>query len=195
MRTAWTGRSLVGFLMSTTGCSFLFVQPLEPTTSRYERLDCTTNRTAPVIDTILTATNLGSAIYVAGQDNVTNKGTAVTAGVTVALLWMSSAIYGYTKTSECEDAVEAQDRPYYAPPRLLRPRPPSMLAPPRPPPPPPPPASSPAAPDAPEPADDAAPPVQQQQDEDDPSPGRRPAPRPPGPRPMPVPLDAPRSNG
>jgi len=77
--------------------------------AHYERSDsvnCTTNRAAPVIDTIFTLTNVVSAVYVAGQDNVTNKNTAVGLGLAVAGLWLSSAIYGYSKTSECEAAMD-----------------------------------------------------------------------------------------
>jgi hypothetical protein len=97
---------------SSSGCSWLFVQPLP---DRYERGDfsnCTTSVAAPVIDTLFTLTNVGSSIYVAGQDNVTNKGAAVTAGLLVGALWLSSAIYGYSHTSDCRAAKEeADDRP------------------------------------------------------------------------------------
>jgi hypothetical protein len=37
-------------------------------------------------------TNVASAVYVAGQDNVTNKNAAVGLGLAVAGLWLSSAI-------------------------------------------------------------------------------------------------------
>jgi hypothetical protein len=94
-----------------SGCSWIFVQPIAPRYERSERLDCTTNRAAPVIDTILTVTNLASAAYVAGQDNVTNKGTSVTLGLLVGAMWLSSAIYGYSKTSECEDALAEDEAP------------------------------------------------------------------------------------
>jgi hypothetical protein len=101
-------------------CSWLFVQPLP---DRYERGDvasCTSNAAAPVIDTLFTLTNVGSAVYVAGQDNVANKGAAVTAGLLVGTLWLSSAIYGYSHTAECRDAMEeADDRPTH---HLARPR-------------------------------------------------------------------------
>ena len=170
---------------STTGCSWLFVQPLRPGGPP----NCTTNRAAPVIDTIFTLTNVGSAIYVAGQDNVTNKGTAVSVGLTVAALWFSSAIYGYSKTSECEEALEEPRGGHYAPPRPLPPR---RVAP-RPPPPPaapPPPSAAPPATDEVDPSVAPAPapvPVAPQQDDSD-EPGRT---RPRGP-PPPVPKGYPR---
>jgi hypothetical protein len=102
---------------SLSGCSWLFVQPLPANYERGEPTNCTTSRAAPVVDTLLTLTNVGSAVYVAGQDNVTNKGTAVTAGLLVGALWFSSAIYGYSKTSDCAAAME-DDAP---PPRYRRP--------------------------------------------------------------------------
>jgi len=112
---------------SLSGCSWIFVQPLPPTYARRGRVDCTTNRAAPVVDTILTLTNVGSAIYVAGQDNVTNKGSSVTLGLLVGAMWLSSAIYGYTKTSECEDALaEDEPAPYKRPPVRMRAAPPGV---------------------------------------------------------------------
>jgi len=112
---------------SLSGCSWIFVQPLPPRYERGDPTNCTTNRAAPVIDTILTLTNVGSAVYVAGEDNVANKNTAVTLGLLVGAMWFSSAIYGYGKTSECEDAL-ADDQPasYSRPRTRLRSSPPAV---------------------------------------------------------------------
>jgi hypothetical protein len=151
---------------TTSGCSWIFVQPLREERGRGDYIDCTTNRAAPVLDTIFTLTNIASAIYVASENNVTNKGTAVTLGLSVAALWALSAGYGYSHTSECEEAMEGSGRSYYPPPRV-RPRP-QYYPPPPPPtaaPPPPevvvPPAGTPGAPPSPP----AAP---QRQDNDEP---------------------------
>jgi hypothetical protein len=143
---------------------------------------CTTSQAAPVLDTVFTATNVGSAIYVANQNNVTNKGTAVTAGLTVAALWLSSAIYGYSKTSECQAAGGSDEplpRPRYPTrPSFARPPtspyevPPSPYAPPPAEPPPPgpaPPLPSGAAPaPSPPPTPLTKPPVQQSSDDESP---------------------------
>jgi hypothetical protein len=102
-------------LATSQGCSYLFVQPAPPGPPRSASVNSTTNRAAPVIDTIFTATNLASAAYVAGQDDATNKGQAVTLGLAVAGLWLSSAIYGYAKTSECEDVLAEDDQGPYRP--------------------------------------------------------------------------------
>jgi hypothetical protein len=107
---------------SSSGCSWIFVQPLPAHYERSDSVNCTTNRAAPILDTIFTLTNVVSAVYVAGQDNVTNKGTAVGLGLAVAGLWLSSAIYGYSKTSECEAAMEDDaPAPRYRRPVVQRP--------------------------------------------------------------------------
>ncbi|HEY4393945.1 MAG TPA: hypothetical protein VGP64_07785 [Polyangia bacterium] len=121
-------RLLLALLFTSTGwssaCSWIFVKPLPDRYERGDFADCTTNAAAPVIDTLFTLTNVGSSIYVAGEDNVTNKGPAVTAGLLVGALWLSSAIYGYSHTSECRDAKEdADDRPSR---RYVRPRAPAV---------------------------------------------------------------------
>lgn len=67
-------------------------------------MTCTTNRAAPVLDTIFTITNLAAVVYVLGQDNIDNKGSRIGFGVSVASLWALSAGYGYSKTRECEEA-------------------------------------------------------------------------------------------
>jgi hypothetical protein len=165
-------------LSSTAGCSWIFVQPLPPEHG-YDYQPCTSSRVAPVIDTIFTITNVASALYVGTRDNVTNKGTAVTFGLSVATLWGLSAGYGYSHTAECEAAHEIDERGYHAPPHLGAPPryypqpPPHVVAPPGSPgswEPPVDPAVAPAA----SPPAAAAP---QQQDNDDPNASRGRAPR------------------
>jgi hypothetical protein len=114
---------LLSLSASLSGCSWIFVQPLPLRYERGDRTDCTTNRAAPVLDTIFTLTNLASAVYVAGKDNIANKGPAVTLGLLVGALWFSSAIYGYSKTSECEAALADDESAYTRPRMRLRPPP------------------------------------------------------------------------
>jgi hypothetical protein len=136
-----------------SGCSWIFVQPPPPDYGRGRDLDCTTNRAAPVIDTIFTITNVISALYVAGQNNVTNKGASVGLGLSVAALWGMSAGYGYSNTSQCEEAKASMSGRYYSP-AAVRPRP----------------AALPPPPYAP-PADDSSPGRSPQQQPDDDEPG------------------------
>ena len=109
--------SLVVLLSS--GCSLVFVKSLPENyhPDDYqppESPDCTTTRAAPVVDTILTTTNVASALYVAGRDDVENKGTAVLAGFLVAALWASSAAHGYVATGKCIEAKKNADSPDFA---------------------------------------------------------------------------------
>jgi hypothetical protein len=171
---------------ATSGCSWLFVQPPPKGYDGRGPVHCTTSRVAPAFDTIFTGTNIASAIYVAGQDNAQNKEGAVIFGLGVAGLWLASAIYGYSNTAECEEAMAGGGGYSYPPPRRA---PPARRAAPVAPPPPPA-AASPAV--APPPADVGdspivlpdnqapAPPRPQQLDNDDPDAVRPPRPRPPG---------------
>jgi hypothetical protein len=188
--------SLVGLLSTAGGCSWLFTQPLPNEYYWYDIPPCSTNRAPPVLDTLFALTNTASAIYVAGQDNVTNKDTAVALGLSVAALWTLSAVYGYRHTSECEDAHEGRRGgslpTWRSPPAGTRrypppaPRPAEAAAPGQP-------DLNPAAAPAP-PATAPSAPAPQQQDEDDPE-LRRPAPPRPKPRPIEPRPDAPRFGG
>ena len=86
-----------------TGCSLFFVKGVKSEDRRYFNPSCTTNAWAPTVDAVLTGTNTASAIYVAGQDHVVNKEAAVTVGLAVAAVWLSSAIYGFSNVNECRD--------------------------------------------------------------------------------------------
>ena len=103
-------------LSMTSGCSFLFVQPAPDDSPGRQMINCTTSQVAPVVDTILTVTNLFSVFYVASENNVSNRGTAVGVGLSVATVWLSSAIYGFYSTSQCEDLLRDDDQgPYQRP--------------------------------------------------------------------------------
>jgi hypothetical protein len=188
-------------LAGTSGCSWIFVQPL-PAEHGYRDgyQSCTTSRVAPAFDTIFTLTNLASALYVASENNVSNKGEAVTLGVSVAVIWALSAGYGFSHTAECEAAQEDAEGGYRPPPHLRAPPryypqpPPRVVAPP------PPTAPQEATP----PSQDAAPSPRQvaPQQKDDDDPGTHSSPEPsstsPSPRTPKKPgerLDAPRFGG
>ena len=125
-----------------------------------------------MLDTIFTATNIASAIYVAGKSNVANKEQAVTLGLSIALLWGLSASYGYRHTAECEEAHQGLRPARWSPsPRSYHPPPPRPA----------PPATTAAPPPGqPVPASEAppVPPAIQRQDDDDPDLRRPSRPRP-----------------
>jgi hypothetical protein len=109
---------VVSTIGSSSGCSWIFVTPLPDKHVPGDYANCTTNAAFPVIDTAFAVSNIGFAIYEAGQNNVPNKGAVVTSNALSATLWISSALYGYMKTSDCRDAEDAY---YDRPRRLLRP--------------------------------------------------------------------------
>jgi hypothetical protein len=97
-------------LASTAGCSWVFTQPLREDRSPYDFPICSTSLAPPTIDTLLFVTNAATTLYLGSQDNVSDKSLRLSVGAGAATLWLLSAIYGYTKTSACADAVSAHDR-------------------------------------------------------------------------------------
>jgi|GEM_PF-1654789 len=125
---------ILGTLPASGGCSFVFVQPPIHEDGFVRAGDCTTNVAPELIDTLLAGTNLFSALYVANDSKVTNKGSAVTVGLMASAFWLSSAIYGYYYTAQCADLkTVVAPQPYERPRRFRRP---VRVPPPRPAPPP-----------------------------------------------------------
>ena len=95
--------SLVG-LTSAPGCSWIFTRPAPSNHESLRSFDCSTSLAPPVLDTVLTVTNVAAALHVATKDDVANQGRSVFLGLSVAALWALSAHYGHTKTSQCAAA-------------------------------------------------------------------------------------------
>jgi hypothetical protein len=96
------------------GCSWIFVQPLPPDYQRGDPIACTTSVGAPIADTLLAASNIAGALYVAGT--VGSKATpAENALVSTGLVWtvvyISAAVHGYRATAACREAKEEDERP------------------------------------------------------------------------------------
>ena len=104
-----------GRAFSTADCSWIFTQPLRADRSPYDFPVCSTSLTPPTLDTLLFVANAGTTLYLGTQDNVSDKTLRLSLGAGAATLWLLSAIYGYTKTSACSDAVNAHDRGYHRP--------------------------------------------------------------------------------
>ncbi|HLK89892.1 MAG TPA: hypothetical protein VKZ18_08360 [Polyangia bacterium] len=134
-------------LASGLACSWMFVQTLPDNHQRGDHADCTTSRAMPAIDTTLALIDAGTAAYVAGRSDATNKTLAVTTGFLASAVWASSALWGYLETSACQEAKDDADTGLLSPrPILGRRQPPLLWSPP--PPAPPPPAAPPPAPPA-----------------------------------------------
>ena len=96
-------------LSTPAGCSWAFTQPLREDRSPYDYPVCSTNPAPPVIDTALFMLNAGSTIYLAAQDNASQKALRVSVGSTAAALYLLSAIYGYSKISACMAAIGSHE--------------------------------------------------------------------------------------
>jgi hypothetical protein len=89
------------------GCSWIFVKPLPPDYESGDAVDCTTDRTAPVIDTLFSISEIAGIAYVSSKSNDQNKNqvnSLVTGQLIGLIMWGSSAIYGYRRTNACIDA-------------------------------------------------------------------------------------------
>ncbi|HEY4184193.1 MAG TPA: hypothetical protein VGP07_03955 [Polyangia bacterium] len=97
------------------GCSFVLVKPPPGNYRPGARVECTTSRGAPIVDTIAAAANLTALMYIETRsrgphDNVLANIPPVIefAGL---LLYTASAFKGYLDTSDCADDVERSRHP------------------------------------------------------------------------------------
>jgi hypothetical protein len=102
-------------LSSTAGCSWVFTQPLREDRRPSDYPVCSTSAAPPLIDSAISLLNAGTTIYTAAQDHVSEKALRVSLGATAATVWLLSAIYGFTKTSACGEAVASYEHGYRAP--------------------------------------------------------------------------------
>jgi hypothetical protein len=92
------------------GCSFMAVQsPRKDDLGRLEPGDCTTSMVPPAVDGILTAGSLAGTAYLSSQNEVGpaasgNHDGTVIAGVTLAVLFGVSALYGAITVGNCRVA-------------------------------------------------------------------------------------------
>jgi hypothetical protein len=105
------------------GCSWLLVTPPPPPPLRTAPVECTTDRAAPVADTVLAGASLASAIYLFQANQYPNRVRYIGVDLFVAMLWISSAGYGYSRVAACEAAQELASMPAGRPRPLGSPRP------------------------------------------------------------------------
>ena len=102
---------LMTILVATSGCSWLFVQPLHSEGESAPNLACTSSRAAPIADTLFMAGAFASTIHASWQENYSGQGLTVVAGATATTLFLLSMIGGYWNTGECEDAPRSLPGP------------------------------------------------------------------------------------
>ncbi|MDX2019896.1 MAG: hypothetical protein SF187_06625 [Deltaproteobacteria bacterium] len=107
--TKSSANKLIALLVAATvmnpGCSWIFTTPPPSNHEVLPYFDCSTSRFPAVLDTIFTLTNLVSTgVAIAEAEDDQTRQSAVGLGLSVATLWALSASYGYSRTSQCEDA-------------------------------------------------------------------------------------------
>jgi hypothetical protein len=98
--------------LASSGCSFVFsrgpeVPPAQMTPDT--PVKCSGSTAPPVVDTLLTGTHLGSAVWALTQPEEVFGGSKVrtfviAADAGLALIHLTSAIYGYYSSSSCREA-------------------------------------------------------------------------------------------
>jgi hypothetical protein len=103
---------------SLSGCSFAFVTGPPPHHEELPAFDCTESRVVPVLDTLFAALQIASFAAAAGTSDQQwsdtfngnppfSRGAAVPLYIALAALGTFSAYYGYSKTGDCREALEA----------------------------------------------------------------------------------------
>lgn len=104
--TVTTAATAVLALCLAPACSFVFTSAAPERISR-EEPDCSTNRVAPAVDTVIALANVAVAIAAASTDNSIrfDRTNAVILSLGTASFWGLSAGYGFTNASDCEEAI------------------------------------------------------------------------------------------
>lgn len=97
---------------STTGCSYLFMEPPPPQHARLDSFQCRTSKGTPTLDVMYGAGQTIGAIALlaigadgSGADQEEAIGYAIPTAVTAVVAFASGA-YGFSAASECNDALE-----------------------------------------------------------------------------------------
>jgi hypothetical protein len=107
--------ALAAPLVTTGGCSWILTQPRPDDWQNREHLDCSTNPAPPLIDSALALGYAGTTIYLAAFANGRGGALPIATGVVATTVWLSSAIYGFSKTNACRDALGENAHGYHPP--------------------------------------------------------------------------------
>ena len=112
--------AIIAIVSLQSGCSFLFVHGPPSNHAQLASFDCSESNGWPIFDVIWAGLNgLGAATAGNTPDMTGNGGTStgpsqgevVAVGVTWLVVSGVSAIYGFSKTSECRDAKQRRELP------------------------------------------------------------------------------------
>jgi hypothetical protein len=90
-------------VLTLSGCSFAFVHGPPANHRRMSFFDCTSGNVLPVVDALVTAASVAATAGAASGDASTRKADMIGYAVDAALFG-ASAIYGFSKTSDCREA-------------------------------------------------------------------------------------------
>jgi hypothetical protein len=90
------------------GCSFAFIHGPPANHRQMRFFDCSTSNVLPFLDTVMAAGAVGETLdAVTGSPTTTTSKTELATFAVEAALLGASAVYGFTKTSDCRDAQAA----------------------------------------------------------------------------------------
>ncbi|HEY6174272.1 MAG TPA: hypothetical protein VIX73_07500 [Kofleriaceae bacterium] len=111
-RIALIGATILAITLQA-GCSFLFVKGPPATHAEMPTFECSDSNAWPVLDAIWAGLNgLGAATAVSDNMNP-NQGQIEAVGVAWLVVSGISAIYGFGKVSECNEAKRKRDERYF----------------------------------------------------------------------------------
>lgn len=98
-----------------SGCSFIFVSGPSRVDGDVVHIDCTSSRVAPIFDTIFTVFQVGRTVAAVAASDSTYEGAPISRGADIGFgvgftaLFLSSAIYGFSKTAKCRRLLRSHD--------------------------------------------------------------------------------------
>ena len=113
---------LIFTVLLHSGCSYLFVSGPPTNHAQMGSFECSESNAWPVIDAIWAGLNGIGAASAASDDQNPNQGQVVAVGLAWLAVSGISAIYGFTKVSDCHAAKRLRDERYY-PERIAVPAP------------------------------------------------------------------------
>jgi len=91
-------------LVALCGCSLVLVEGPPPPPPPPAQVSCTTSAVVPILDTVVSAAALGTAIYFAASNSGhAELGGSIGAGIAIG--FGISAVTGWRRTSRCRAAV------------------------------------------------------------------------------------------
>jgi hypothetical protein len=100
-------------LMLHSGCSFLFVKGPPAKHAQMATFECSESNAWPALDLIWAGLNGLGAVTAAGDDENPQQGQIVGIGLAWLVVSGASAIYGFSKVSECGGAKRGRDERHF----------------------------------------------------------------------------------